>query len=291
MITDKEFCGSNKLKQMFFELIDANRLPQSILLCGEDGLGRNLFARLIARDYLDDKNGLSLRHVHPDCLEVRGSGASGEISVDSIRAVSYEVHKASIMTDMRRVVVIEDAKNLNAGSSSALLKTLEQPPGGVVFLLTVSSETDVIETIRSRCVTFSITPPSIAASIEYILRLRPEKSEEENIREYCNLLKGRIGYVLKALDSEDFKQTLLIANEFANSCFTGDELLMCSALDKAENRKHLLEILNLSVFCLAKNGISTRMTKAVKVIETSKNMLLRNLSPPLFSAVLISQIV
>jgi len=260
------------------------------MFAGENGLGRNLFARLVARHYLNDVNGLCLRHVHPDCIEIRGSGNSLEISVDAIRTVSYEVNKAAIMTEMRRVVIIEDAYNLNASSSAALLKTLEQPPSGVVFLITVSSPEDVIETIRSRCVIFNIIPPSVEESISYLNNIRQE-AEHEQIREYAELFRGRIGYVLRALDSQEFRQSISIARDFASSYQKKDAIMMCSSLDRVENRVQLGEVLQLTIFCLAQISSSNDMIKAIKKIEELRSIVTRNVSMKLFSTVLVKQMV
>lgn len=286
MISDSDFCGSFKLKQTVNNLIEKDRFPQSVMLCGEDGLGRNLFARLIARDYLSDKNGLSLRHVHPDCIEIKGSGQSGEISVETIRNVTYEVNKAAVMTEGKRVVIVEDAKNLNQSSSAALLKTLEQPPSGVVFILTVSSVEDVIETVKSRCITFTIISPSVSESALYIEKIG-DNYDRKTIEEYSKLFRGRIGFTVRALEEEDFRERISLAEQFTDSYSSNDEIMMCSLLERAENRGELTEILNLIVFCLARKD-SNR--DAITKIENMKKLLSSNVAIKLFSTVLVKEI-
>ena len=289
MINDKEFCGSEKLKQMFDDLNQTEYFPHAIIICGEDGQGRNLFARLIARDYLDDTNSLTLRHVHPDCIVIKGSGSSNTIPVDVIRSVSYEVNKASIMTDMRRVVIIEDGYNLNVSSSAALLKTLEQPPKGVVFLITVSSVDNLLDTIKSRCITVTIVPPTADECIDYIKKLRPEETATL-IEKYSILFRGRIGYILRALDNDEFRQSLDIAEQFSDYYYMMDEFMMCSVLDRVENRNHMGEILELLVFCLVNRNHGDITDWAVKKVDEMKNMLSKNVSYKLFSTVLVKQL-
>ncbi|MCL1830281.1 MAG: hypothetical protein FWG21_02500 [Oscillospiraceae bacterium] len=290
MITDIEFCGNHKLKQTVDEFTKTDSFPQSLLICAEQGLGRNLFARLAARDYLADINGLSLRHVHPDCIEVRGSGNSGAIPVDAIRAVTYEVNKASVMTDMKRVVIIEDAANLNQSSSAALLKTLEQPPNGVVFLITVSSPKDLLETIQSRCMLANIVAPSVQEATEYVTGVHGYE-DKKAVLAYSKLFRGRIGYILTALESDDMKQQIAIAADIAKAYYIDDELMMCSALDRVQNRKDLSEILELFVFCLAENHKDDKTIRAINQTEKMKNMLSKNLSLKLFSTVFVKQLI
>ena len=291
MITDSEFCGSHHLKQMIGEAVASDRFPQSLMLCGEEGLGRNYLARLAARDYLGDVNGLVLRGVHPDCILLRGRGASGDISVEAVRNVSYEVNKAAVMTGMRRVVIIEDAGNLNQSSSAALLKTLEQPPDGVVFLLTVSSPSDVTETVVSRCIITTITAPGPDECYDFLKNLPEYSNDLPSLREYSTLFRGRIGYVIRAIDSEKFRNTLAVAGQFSKGFFSRDELTMSTALDRAENRTNLAEILELSVFCLAGQSTDSKTVWGINMIEKMKNVLSGNMPPKLFSTVLVQRLI
>ncbi len=94
----------------------------------------------------------------------------------------------------RRVFIIEPADLLNNDSANALLKTLEEPPASVVFVLVSSREDAVPETIRSRCRRLEFAPvpaAEIAAHVEAQYRLTPEIAHTVG-----RLARGRIGWAL-----------------------------------------------------------------------------------------------
>lgn len=284
------YCGSDGVKERFEELLQSDSLPHAILLSAEDGMGRNLFARLLAEGYLKDENGLARRGIHPDCVVLRGSGASGMIPVDAVREVAYEMNKSAVTADGKRVVIVEDASNLNRSSSAALLKTLEQPPLGVVFILTVASSDEVIDTILSRCARVDLSPPKTEEAAEFLKGMR-KAQEYDKIKELSALFRGRIGYVLRALDDAEFGEAVGRAKRFAAACFEKDELAMLSALDSAKNRKELFETLSVAVFCLAERAGEPLVGAAIRQIEQLRGDLEKNVSLKLFSTVLVERVL
>ena len=289
MISLAGICGNHSLKSLITDLCENQKLPQAVLFCGEAGTGRNLFARFTAAAYLEDTAGMVQRRIHPDCIEIRGGGASGEISVDSVREVSYEMNKSAVTADSKRAVIIEDAYNLNRNSSAALLKTLEQPPPGVVFILTATGAEDLSDTVRSRCAVFCLDAPGTDECADF-LKSKRESGEHALIDEYSRLFRGRVGLVIKALDDDEFAACFERAKLFAEHFMENDPLSMLSVLDKAENRKALAETLRLSVFYLAGRDGMKDVLYAVKQIEDMARMLAYNLAPKLLATVLVSRI-
>ena len=90
-----------------------------------------------------------------ECLALRGEGASGQIPVKRVREAREAIQRSALSTDAAgRVLFIYGAQNLNGtqgSSANALLKIIEEPPEGVLFLLTAPSAAVVLPTIRSRC--------------------------------------------------------------------------------------------------------------------------------------------
>ena len=288
MISDEEFCGSGELKRQMGEAVEKGTIAHAILLCAERGTGRNYFARLFARDYLRDNADLVLRRRHPDCLELRGEGASGEISVDALRATVFEMSKSAVTSDGRRIVIIEDSANLNRSSATALLKTLEQPNDGVVFFMTADAPDDVFETIRSRCVVHFIMPPSIDECARFISAKR-SGTETELVEKFSALFRGRIGPVLRALDEQDFRDSVSRGERLITGYMNDDRLEMLSALDSAGDRKDVSDTLFAAVFFLAEKSGGQYRTKAVKVIEKMKANV-KSTPLKLFSTMLAGQL-
>lgn len=233
---------NESFKKHISGIFSADRAPGAILICGEDGCGRNFAARLLAADYLDDTAGLVLRGIHPDLLTVSGSGTSGQITIESIREVSYECNKAAVMADNKRVVLIRDAFNLNTASANALLKTLEQPPEGVLFIITSRREHDLIPTVLSRCMVSHVQPVSPAAAYDHLAGKFPGV-EPSQLRHVCTALRGHIGLITKTL-SDQHTFLLFRESELAlNDVMQGNKLGFGAHISAAENRADLKQMI------------------------------------------------
>ena len=191
--------GNDALKDDLSAALRARRLPQSVLLLGEAGLGTGFAARCLAADYLYPDGGPGaeqvLRGENPECLSVRGEGASGDIPVARIRSVCMEVCATSLSA-AGRVVILYGAHHLRAPSANALLKSLEEPPG-VLFLLTAPSAANVLPTVRSRCCAYPLAPVDEAACAEHLsLAFPARKKEAARLAALCG---GRIGSAQRCL--------------------------------------------------------------------------------------------
>ena len=120
--------GNEAMKQHLQAALAGGKLAHSLLLCGEKGCGAGFAARCLAADYLYPQGGPAAEAVlagqAPECLEVRGEGASGQIRIERIRQVREEVFH-SALSAQGRVVLLYGAQNLNSASANALLKVLE----------------------------------------------------------------------------------------------------------------------------------------------------------------------
>ncbi len=139
----------------------AGRLPHAVLLCAPDGCGRNFAARCLAADWLFPNGGPAaeavLRGESPEVLTVQGEGKSGQIPVARIREVRAGVF-LSALSASGRVVHIKGAHNMAPPAYNALLKVLEEPPPGALFLLTAQSAGALPATIVSRCARYTLAP-------------------------------------------------------------------------------------------------------------------------------------
>lgn len=165
------FLGNEELKQQLRGQLCSGTLAHSLLICAQEGCGAGFFARLTAADLLSPQDSERSRRIlegaDPDCIEVRGEGASGLIRIDRVREVRAEAQETSLLGE-RRVVLVYGAENLAAPSANALLKILEEPPSGVFFLITARSAAAVLPTIRSRCGCLILQPPPVPVCEEYL---------------------------------------------------------------------------------------------------------------------------
>jgi DNA polymerase-3 subunit delta' len=272
----EEFLGNDELKNEISARILNGNLPHALVFYGEEGTGCGFFARLVAREYLEDKNDLVMRNVHPDYVLIQGSGSSGQVAVSDVREALYEMNKAAVMTDGRRVIHISQAENLNSYSSNALLKMMEEPPEGVIFILTVRRLDDLIPTIRSRAVCYRIKPlDTDICAREAVLRYNIERDRAESLAE---LFGGRLGMVIRASTDQYYSASVIIAERFLKSALSKNRYLMMESLAQAENRDQLSTVLKIVL-----SGVSSLIKKtpeetsfAGKVFELTSDALEQN---------------
>ena len=154
--------------------IASGRLHHGWILAGREGLGKAGFARAAAAEWVSEPGSPQpAPENHPDILIITPLAASDEdarkqadgkpfavkrnISVDQIRLMQRRLVTRPTLGD-RRAVVIDTADDLEKGAVNALLKSLEEPPRGTVFLLVVHRPGRLLATIRSRCQVLRFAP-------------------------------------------------------------------------------------------------------------------------------------
>ena len=186
----ERIAGNRELKQDLKTALGSGRIAHSILLVGEPGCGAGFAARCLAADYLYPNGGphaeAVLRGQDTESIVVRGEGASGQIKVEAIRDARQNIQKSALSSDAEgRVLFIYGAQNLNGASANAMLKIMEEPPEGVMFLLTASSA----------------------------LRTAQPELNEQNAQDLAFLYEGHIGLCLKALTDPAAKVARAAARE------------------------------------------------------------------------------
>ncbi len=164
-----EIVGQEVLVQTIRNAISLNRLPQAILLTGTRGIGKTTTARIIAK-YLNCEeiasgksidccnkcdNCLSIANCnHPDILEF---DAASKTSVNDIREIIDTVQYLPIKSK-NKFYIIDEVHMLSNSAFNAFLKTLEEPPSHVRFILATTEEHKIPLTIVSRCLQFRLNP-------------------------------------------------------------------------------------------------------------------------------------
>lgn len=158
--------------QRICQSLAEDRLPHALLVIGEQGVGKRLFAdslaALLVCEQPDLREGqpcgtckqcqLTAAGTHPD-VRCYSPEKSRMIRIDQIRALSgFAV--ASPQVAMRKVVLVDRADQLNINSANALLKTLEEPADDVVLILLQETGRPVLPTIRSRCQSRPLPTPT-----------------------------------------------------------------------------------------------------------------------------------
>ena len=174
-----EVVGQAHVTQTLRNAVRSGTLGHAYLFAGPRGTGKTSTARILARavNCLNPQDGEPCNHCAPcqamlanRCLDLVEIDAASNNSVDDVRDLRDKVHYAP--TEVRRkVYIVDEVHMLSTGAFNALLKTLEEPPAHVLFVLATTDVHKVPATIASRCQRLdfrTIAPRDIVARLAYV---------------------------------------------------------------------------------------------------------------------------
>ncbi len=189
----------------------SGRIGHAYLFCGTRGTGKTTMAKIFARaiNCLNPKDGDPCNEceickgiLSESILDVVEIDAASNNSVDNIREIRDEVVYAPSQAKYK-VYIIDEVHMLSAGAFNALLKTLEEPPAHVVFILATTDPHKLPATILSRCQRFDfkkITPSSIAQRVKLVASATDINIEEDAALLVARLADGAMRDALSILD-------------------------------------------------------------------------------------------
>lgn len=157
-----EVVGQEVTVRTLQNAIKTNQVGHAYLFCGPRGTGKTTMARLLAKavNCENPENApceqcanckAAIEGTHPDIIEIN---AANETHVEDIRDL-IERSKLAPMMGKHKVYIIDEVHQLSSAASSALLKTLEEPPENVIFILATTDPQKLLPTIISRCQQFN----------------------------------------------------------------------------------------------------------------------------------------
>ena len=177
--------GQEHIKKTLTSAIELGKIAHAFLFTGPRGTGKTSTARILAKS-LNCKNGPT---IHPcgeceSCLDIMNSVPMDVIEIDAASNRKVE-DTQSILEKIQyvpvhgkyKIYIIDEVHMLTNHAFNALLKTLEEPPENVIFILATTEVHKVLDTIKSRCQRFDfrrITTDDIVKHLRYI-------SDEEKI--------------------------------------------------------------------------------------------------------------
>ena len=178
--------GHNKVIEGFMKRAENNTLSHAHLITGRDGIGKSIIADIFVSKILKKEIGKE----NVDAIHYRNKKAS--IGVSEVRDIIEEVYKRPYEGD-KKVIVIYDAEKLTVQAQNALLKTIEEPPNGVYILLLTTNLESLLDTIKSRCQIYKLTPLNKEEMINFI-NLNYEVSEKQisSLLAYSEGIPGRV---------------------------------------------------------------------------------------------------
>tara|TARA_B100001123_G_C15266657_1_gene1008691 strand:+ start:60 stop:1031 length:972 start_codon:yes stop_codon:yes gene_type:complete len=165
--------GYNKYFDFFAQLFDKKIMPRSVLLTGPKGLGKATFVYHLS-NYLLSKNqhnkysfneltinkeNLSYRqidaNIHPNFFLIDNKPLEKDIKIEQVRNLITFLSKSTYSQDLK-IILIDNANNLNLSSSNTLLKSIEEPPNNTYFFIINNNSSKLLDTLKSRCTEFKI---------------------------------------------------------------------------------------------------------------------------------------
>ena len=199
------------------------RVGHAYLFSGSRGCGKTSAARIFAKALnCLERNGFepcgSCRNCQEitageslDVIEIDGASNNG---VDNIRGLKENV-ALSPFNSRYKIYIIDEVHMLSQGAFNALLKTLEEPPEHVIFIMATTEPHKVPVTIRSRCqhIPFrSITPDDIYSRLDYVCKNESITAEAEALREISRQADGALRDALSLLEQVIASGNITLAN-------------------------------------------------------------------------------
>ena len=162
--TFEEVVGQEYIVRSIKNAVRENKVGHAYLFCGPRGTGKTTMARILAKAVNCENKSeapcgkcenciAAAEGTHPDIIEIN---AANETHVEDIRDLIDRARLAPMM-GKQKIYIIDEVHQLSSAASSALLKTLEEPPENVIFVLATTDPQKLLPTIISRCQRFDFS--------------------------------------------------------------------------------------------------------------------------------------
>ena len=241
-----EVVGQEHVVKALSNALDQNKIHQAYVLSGTRGVGKTTIARILSKS-LNCEKGLDSKPCHecPTCISISEGSFMDFQEIDAASSRGVDDTKQLLETVMYmpsssryKVYLLDEVHMLSPQSFNMLLKTLEEPPEHVIFILATTLPEKIPATVLSRCLQFNLknlTPTQLSSRLRIILKDEGISFDEGSISQITRAGRGSLRDCLTITDQ---------AIAYCNSELTDSrisEMLGTLTFD------HVNELLNLIV--------------------------------------------
>ena len=239
----EDVCGQDFVVKTLNNAISKGKINHAYLFCGTRGTGKTTIAKIFAKaiNCMNPINNLPCGKCEiclndntdkiSDIIEIDAASNNG---VDEIRELKNKVRLVPTMCKYK-VYIIDEVHMLSVGAFNALLKTLEEPPAHVIFILATTEPQKLPITILSRCQRFdfrNISTENIVERLKFISEEESIEIEDDALIEIAKMSDGALRDAISTLDQ---------VSSYADNRITVDDIYAVKgSLSKAE----LFELIN-----------------------------------------------
>ena len=206
-----EVVGQEHVVQALANALDQNKIHQAYVLSGTRGVGKTTIARILSKS-LNCETGLDSKPCHKcsTCESISDGSFMDFQEIDAASSRGVDDTKQLLETVMHmpsssryKVYLLDEVHMLSTQSFNMLLKTLEEPPEHVIFILATTLPEKIPATVLSRCLQFNLknlTPSQLNERLSFILKEEDIKFENKAIEQICRSGRGSLRDCLTIAD-------------------------------------------------------------------------------------------
>jgi len=279
--TFEEVAGQRHIVKTLKNALATNKIAHAYLFCGPRGTGKTTMAKLFAKA-LNCEEGIGnqcnkcsncvevIEGSHPDVIEIDAASNNGVEQVrDLIDKVNYLPIKGRY-----KVYIIDEVHMMTTNAFNALLKTIEEPPAHVIFILATTEPHNIIPTILSRCQRYDFTKVSDADIEERMVTILEKEGityDKDAVRAIIALADGGMRDALSILDQ-------ILA--YSGNTLSEDDVYSLFGLASKEEKIEFLKAINngdvtralSKINAFAEGGIDLKRLTS-DLLEISKDVL------------------